>query len=98
MLRRHAEAFTLVYLHRVDTAGRYSQLVRDTQRGARLIYSVADLYHLRTARQAEVVGRTDLAAYAEHLRFLELTAAKAANAVITHSSAATPCGTPSAAF
>lgn len=85
VLRRHAGGFALVYLHRVDTAGRYSQLVRDTQRDARLIYSVADLHHLRTARQAEVEGRADLAAYAEHLRFLELTAARAADAVITHS-------------
>lgn len=85
VLRRHAAAFALVYLHRVDTAGRYTQLVRDTQREARLIYSVADLHHLRTARQAEVEGRADLAAYAEHLRFLELTAAHAADAVITHS-------------
>jgi len=75
----------LVYLHRVDTAGRYAQLVRDTQRGARLVYSVADLHHLRTSRQAEVEGRPDLASYAEHLRFLELTAARAADAVITHS-------------
>jgi glycosyltransferase involved in cell wall biosynthesis len=85
VLRRHAGDFALVYLHRVDTAGRYSQLVRDTQREARLVYSVADLHHLRTARQAEVEGRADLAAYAEHLRFLELTAARSADAVITHS-------------
>ena len=87
VLRRNSGAFALVYLHRVDTAGRYSQLARDTQRGARLVYSVADLHHLRTARQAEVEGRTDLAAYADHLRFLELTAARAADAVITHSTA-----------
>ena len=85
VLRRHAGAFALVYLHRVDTAGRYMQLVRDTQRSARLVYSVADLHHLRTARQAEIEGRTDLAAYAEHLRLLELTAARTADAVITHS-------------
>ncbi|MGU3330358.1 glycosyltransferase family 4 protein [Methylobacterium mesophilicum] len=85
VLRRNAGAFALVYLHRVDTAGRYSQLVRDTQRGARLVYSVADLHHLRTARQAEIEGRADLGAYAKHLRFLELTAAQAADAVITHS-------------
>ena len=85
VLRRNAGAFALVYLHRVDTAGRYTQLVRDTQRGARLVYSVADLHHLRTARQAEVEGRADLAAYAEHMRFLELNAARAADAVITHS-------------
>ncbi|TXN43875.1 glycosyltransferase [Methylobacterium sp. WL7] len=85
VLRRNAGAFALVYLHRVDTAGRYSQLVRDTQRGARLVYSIADLHHLRTARQAEIEDRADLAAYAEHLRFLELTAARAADVVITHS-------------
>lgn len=85
VLRRNPGGFTLVYLHRVDTAGRYSQLVRDTQRGARLVYSVADLHHLRVARQAEIEGRSDLATYAEHLRFLELTAAQTADAVITHS-------------
>ncbi len=38
--------------------------------GARLVYSVADLHHLRTARQAAVEGRADLAAYAEHVRVL----------------------------
>ena len=59
--------------------------MRDTQRRARLVYGVADLYHLRTARQAEVEGRADLAAYAEHLRVLELNAARASDAVITHS-------------
>ncbi len=85
VLRRNAGAFALVYLHRVDTAGRYAQIVRDTQGRARLVYSVADLYHLRTDRQAAVEGRADLAAYARHLRFLELTAAQAADAVITHS-------------
>ncbi|XYD08371.1 hypothetical protein R1A27_25725 [Methylobacterium sp. NMS12] len=85
VLRRNTDAFALVYLHRVDTAGRYAQLVRDTQRGARLIYSVADLHYLRTARQAEIENRPDLAAFAEHLRFLEHAAARAADAVITHS-------------
>lgn len=85
VLRRHEGAFALVYLHRVDTAGRYAQLVRDTQRGARLVYSVADLHHLRTARQAAVEGRADLAAYAEHVRVLELGSARVSDAVITHS-------------
>ncbi|MCJ2070710.1 glycosyltransferase family 4 protein [Methylobacterium sp. J-030] len=85
VLRRHSGAFALVYLHRIDTAGRYAQLVRDTQRGARLVYSVADLHHLRTARQAKVEGRADLAAYAEHVRVLELSTARVSDAVITHS-------------
>lgn len=85
VLRRNAGAFALVYLHRVDTAGRYAQLVRDTQRNARLVYSVADLHHLRTARQAAIEERADLAAYGAYLQTLELTAAQAADAVITHS-------------
>ncbi|MCJ2088232.1 glycosyltransferase family 4 protein [Methylobacterium sp. E-005] len=85
VLRRHEGAFAVVYLHRIETAGRYAQLVRDTQRGARLIYSVADLHHLRTARQAAVEGRADLAAYAEHVRLLELCTAQMSDAVITHS-------------
>ena len=56
VLRREAGLFDLVYLHRVANA-RYIPLIRTHLPRARLIYSVADLHHLRLARQAEIEER-----------------------------------------
>jgi len=87
VLRRQRGAFSLVYLHRITTAGRYVLLARDYQPKARVIYSVADLHHLRLTRQAEVEGRPELAAAGAWMRTQELTTAWLADAVITHSAA-----------
>ena len=85
VLRRCAEGFDLVYLHRVATASAYAGLVRRYQPRARLVYSVADLHHLRLARQAAVERRRDLMVEAQRVRAEELWAARTADAVITHS-------------
>ena len=85
MLKRQRGTFALVYLHRVSTAGQYAMLVRNHQPKARLIYSVADLHHVRLARQAEVEGRPELAAAGVQMRLRELTTAWLSDAVITHS-------------
>ena len=85
VLRRETGGFALVYLHRVSTA-RYLPLIRHHQPRARLLYCVADLHHLRLARQAEVEGRPELAQLSQQVRTAELSAASLADAVLTHSS------------
>lgn len=87
VLRRQRGAFALVYLHRVAAASRYGVLARDQQSKARIVYSVADLHHLRFARQAEVEQRPELTRISERLRLTELAAAWQSDAVITHSTA-----------
>ena len=87
VLRRQAGCFDLVYLHRADTAERYMALARQHNPQANIVYAVADLHHLRLARQAEVEGRPELAAASRRMRLAECTAAWQADAVITHSTA-----------
>lgn len=87
VLKRQRDAFALVYMHRVTTAGRYMALARDNQPRAHLVYSVADLHHLRLARQAEIEQQPALLSLSEHVRLAELAAAWQADAVITHSTA-----------
>ncbi len=86
VLRRHAGCFDVVYLHRGTTAAQYLQLVRQHLPRARAIYSVADLHHVRMARQAAVENRPHLLAASREMRQMECTAAWSADAVITHSS------------
>ena len=87
VLRRQANSFDVVYLHREDIATRYMALVRRNQRRARVLYSVADLHFLRLARQAAVQGRPELMAQANQIRVAEYRAALQADAVLTHSEA-----------
>jgi len=86
LLRRRAHLFDVVYLHRHDVAARYMTLIRRHQRSARVVYSVADLHHLRLERQAAIESRPDLLASARRVRLEECTAAWSADVVITHSS------------
>jgi glycosyltransferase involved in cell wall biosynthesis len=74
-----------VYLHRLGTAAAYGGLARQYAPTARIIFSIADLHHLRLARQAEVTGRPDLAAQARAVKATEIWAMQLANCVITHS-------------
>ncbi len=85
VLRREAGGFAFVYLHRVSST-RYLPLVRHHQPRARLVYSVADLHHLRYARQAVVEHRPELAELGRRVRIAELSAASGVDVVITHSS------------
>ncbi len=87
VLRRQANSFDVVYLHREDIATRYMALVRRHQGKARVLYSVADLHFLRLARQAAVQGRPELMAQANRTRVAEYRAALQADAVLTHSEA-----------
>ncbi len=85
VLRRQSDCFDVVYLHRANTAARYMALARATMPRARILYSVADLHHLRLERQAHIEQRPELLALARRMRLQECTAAWSADAVITHS-------------
>ncbi len=85
VLRRQAGSFNVVYLHRLSNAADYLSLVRTYQPKARIVFSVADLHHLRTARQGEVQQRPELVEFSRHMAFREFTMARMADAVITHS-------------
>ena len=87
VLKRQSGCFDVVYLHRVEMAARYGHMVRQHVPLARLLYSVADLHHLRLARQAELQDEPALLASSRRLRAMEYDAAAAADAVITHSHA-----------
>ena len=85
ILRRQAHEFDLVYLHRVSNASKYGELVTSYFPKARRIYSIADLYHVRVLRQAEVEDRPELVSLGKRLRLAEFTSTAFSNAVITHS-------------
>jgi glycosyltransferase involved in cell wall biosynthesis len=86
VLRRQEGEFDLIYLHRVANAAKYAELARRHFPKARQIYSVADLHHIRIARQAAAEDRPELSPLAGRLRLMEFAAAALADAVITHSS------------
>jgi len=85
VLRRQADCFDVVYLHRVGIATRYLGLARRHMPRARVLYSVADLHHVRLERQAAVETRPELHAVSRRVRLEESVAAWSADAVITHS-------------
>jgi glycosyltransferase involved in cell wall biosynthesis len=87
VLRRQRDCFEVIYLHRVSNAAKYLALARRYGGRARILYSVADLHHLRLARQADVEARPELLTQSRQLRLAECSAAIAADAVITHSTA-----------
>jgi len=85
VLRRQPASFEVIYLHRVSNAAKYLALARRYCPKARILYSVADLHHVRLERQATVEARPELLALSRRLRLQEFAAACTANAVITHS-------------
>jgi glycosyltransferase involved in cell wall biosynthesis len=85
VLRRQRDCFEVIYLHRASNAAKYLALARQYGGRARILYSVADLHHLRLARQAKVEKRAELLAQSRRVRLAECTAALMADAVITHS-------------
>ena len=87
VLRRKRGTYDLVYLHRLSNAETYAPMVRAWQPKARVVYSVADLHHVRMARQAAVHGNDELLADSVSLKAREIHAMRMADAVITHSPA-----------
>jgi glycosyltransferase involved in cell wall biosynthesis len=85
VLVRQAGTFGLVYLHRISNADKYLSIVRETCPKACVLYGVADLHHLRLARQAQVERRSELADFSRRMASLEIQAARRADIVVTHS-------------
>jgi autotransporter-associated beta strand protein len=85
VLRRQAGCFDLIYLHRLSNAMKYLALARQYCPHARVLYSVADLHHLRLERQARIEERSDLLAESHRVRLMECMVALSADAVLTHS-------------
>ncbi len=85
VLRRQSDCFDVVYLHRAGIATRYLTLARALCPRARIVYSVADLHHVRLERQAAIEERPELLTASRRMRLMECTAAWSADAVITHS-------------
>jgi O-antigen biosynthesis protein len=84
--RRHAGQFDLVYLHRVATATRCLKPVRQYF-DAQVVYSVADLHHLRLKAQSRLDQdhAAQLIEQAQSLALQEISAALSADCVVTHS-------------
>ncbi len=85
LLRRKQNTYELVYLHRLSNAETYAAMARGWQPRARILYSVADLHHVRLARQAAVHANAEQAQDAMMLKRRELAAMRQVDAVITHS-------------
>ena len=71
----------------VSVAAPCMSLLRHYQPRARILYSVADLHHLRLARQSAVQDRPELTRAARRVRQQEMAMMLHADAIITHSSA-----------
>ena len=86
VFRRHR--FDLVYLHRLENAAAAIKIAR-RHGAAQIVYSVADLHHLRLKGQSAVehdpLRAQELAQQALKVGVLELSLAAAADIVITHS-------------
>lgn len=76
--------FDLVYLHRFHVADPLIGEVRATQPEARLMFSLADLHHLRDERARQITGKPDEAAVAA-TRAAELRCIAGADVTLTHS-------------
>ncbi|EHH69200.1 glycosyltransferase [Gluconobacter morbifer] len=85
VIRGQPNSFGLIYLHRVEVALAYIGLVRLYQKQARVLFSVADLSHVRLQRQAEELDDPLAEANARRMKTLERICAIQADAVITHS-------------
>jgi glycosyltransferase involved in cell wall biosynthesis len=88
VMAQHAGQFDLVYLHRIENATACLKLARKYF-DAQLVYSVADLHHVRLKAQSEVECDPDrsrqLMYNARAVACQEIMAAHDADDVITHS-------------
>ncbi len=85
VLRRAGDSYAVVYVHRLAVMLKYGALIRRWCPGARLLYCVADLHHMRAEREAALVTGVAGNAQIADLREAELAAIAAADAPITHS-------------
>jgi GT2 family glycosyltransferase/glycosyltransferase involved in cell wall biosynthesis len=83
--RKRGGEFDAVYLHRFVNAFKYAGVIRAAMPRAKLIYSVADLHHLRLEREAAVTGSAEIALKAAEMKARELGAIAMVDQVIVHS-------------
>jgi glycosyltransferase involved in cell wall biosynthesis len=85
-MRAHAGQFDLVYLHRLESAMYCLKLARQYF-DAQIVYSVADLHHIRLKAQSELDQEhaSELIRQAQCVALQELAAALSSDCVITHS-------------
>jgi glycosyltransferase involved in cell wall biosynthesis len=86
VMRAHAGQFDLVYLHRLESAMYCLKLARQYF-DAQIVYSVADLHHIRLKAQSELDQEhaSELMRQAQCVALQELAAALSSDCVITHS-------------
>lgn len=77
----------LVYMHRLATVSNYLGLVRSHLPNAKIIYCVADLHHIRLARQSAVQNSPELMLRAKSVKAAEFYFMQISDCVITHSTA-----------
>lgn len=77
----------IVYLHKLATASNYLGLVRHHMPKVKIIYSVADLHHVRLARQANIQKSPELTLRSKSVRAAELCYMQMADCIFTHSNA-----------
>lgn len=85
VIRKRGAEFDAVFLHRFVNAFKYAGVIRSAMPKARIIYSVADLHHLRLEREAAVTGDPAIAKEAATVKAREVTALAMADQVIVHS-------------
>jgi O-antigen biosynthesis protein len=86
VMRAHAGQFDLVYLHRLESAMYCLKLARQYF-DAQIVYSVADLHHIRLKTQSKLDHEhaSELLQQAQCVAVQELAAALSCDCVITHS-------------
>ena len=85
LLQRLDDGIDIVYLHRLPDTTYYIPLVRAQLPKARILFSVADLTHVRLAREHGLEAAPDLLPHSPTIRWTEIDAAWSAAAPITHS-------------
>jgi GT2 family glycosyltransferase/glycosyltransferase involved in cell wall biosynthesis len=85
VVRKRGAEFDAVYLHRFVNAFKYAGVMRAAMPHAKLIYSVADLHHLRLEREAAVTASPEIAEKAAAVKAREIAALAAVDQVIVHS-------------
>lgn len=85
VLREIGPALDVVYIHRLSNARGYLDEVRRLAPKAQVIFSVADLHHLREERQGLLTGNATLLEAAREKRDVELAVAARVDVVVTHS-------------
>jgi GT2 family glycosyltransferase/glycosyltransferase involved in cell wall biosynthesis len=86
VFRRARTGFDVIYLHRFINMTKYLPMVRQRFPNALVIYSMADMHHLRLRREAEVKQDGAIRERADAVMREELAMVAAADTVIVHSS------------